>query len=74
MPHDDVRPAPPRALAAALDEAEARGKQVLFYEPAGVLGGTFTCARCAAMALQPDLMLHTATCRYAAGGATITVW
>ena len=75
MPAD--RPAPPALKPASdptLSAAEARGKQMLLYEPAGPLGGSFTCARCGAVALQPDLLLHAAGCRYAGSGLPITVW
>ena len=58
----------------SLDEAERRGKQVLLYQPEGLLSGVFTCARCGAVAVQPDLLLHATNCRYARGGAAITVW
>jgi hypothetical protein len=74
MPHHDVQPGPRRARIDALDDAEARGKLVLFYEPEGVLGGNFTCARCGAVSLQPDLMVHATTCPYATDSASITVW
>ena len=74
IPDDDADPASRRAPVRALDAAEARGKVVLFYEPGGVLGGTFTCARCAAVAAQPDLLSHAPSCRYAAAGSPITVW
>lgn len=58
-----------------LDEAEQRGKQVLLYQPEGVLSGVFTCARCGAVAVQPDLLMHASECRYAPGAdASITVW
>lgn len=74
MPPDDRPHVPARAHPQVLQEAEARGKQVLLYQPAGVLGGTFTCARCGMNAVQPDLLLHVADCPYAAAGASITVW
>lgn len=57
-----------------LDEAERRGKQVLLYQPEGVLSGVFTCARCGAVAVQPDLLMHASDCRYSSGIASITVW
>jgi hypothetical protein len=70
MPETD--PAPLRQ--PALINAEARGKQVLLYTPDGALGGSFTCARCRAVALQPDLLVHASDCRYSSGIASITVW
>ncbi len=57
----------PPALATALQRAEAHGKQVLYYTPHGMLGGTFVCARCGATAIQPDLLAHALACPYAAG-------
>jgi hypothetical protein len=57
----------------ALELAEARGKQVLLYEPQGVLGGTFSCARCGEVAIQPDLLQHAPNCPYVSGGPSITV-
>ena len=58
---------------ATLARAEARGRQVLLYAPDGPLGGTFTCTRCAASALQPDLLDHGTACRYRVAGADDTV-
>jgi hypothetical protein len=49
---------------AELARAEVRGKQVLLYAPDGVLGGLFVCSRCAASALQPDLLDHRGDCPY----------
>lgn len=49
---------------ADLARAERRGRQVLLYAPDGPLGGTFTCTRCAATALQPDLLVHRTACFY----------
>ena len=59
------RAPPPRAPVPA--GAEARGKQVLLYEPLGPLGGTFTCSRCGAAALQPDLLDLRPDCAYVSG-------
>lgn len=70
MPETD--PAPLRQ--PALSDAEARGKQVLLYTPGGALGGSFSCARCRAVALQPDLLVHAADCRYRPDTGSITVW
>ena len=43
----------------------AQGRQILFYAPNGLLGGTFTCSRCGASAQQPDLIEHDRDCSYA---------
>ncbi len=44
----------------------AQGRQILFYAPNGLLGGTFTCSRCGAPGPQPDLIEHGRDCSYAA--------
>jgi hypothetical protein len=67
MPDHPAADSPKAIGLALLTRAESSGKQVLLYEPQGVLGGTFTCARCQAAALQPDLMTHSADCGYASG-------
>jgi hypothetical protein len=67
-------PEPAPLQQPALSDAEARGKQVLLYTPGGALGGSFSCARCRAVALQPDLLVHAATCPYRADSGSITVW
>lgn len=74
MPREPAPPVSPRACEQVLAEAEVRGKQMLLYEPVGPLGGNFTCVRCGAVALQPDLLTHAAGCRYAGSGLPITVW
>jgi hypothetical protein len=43
----------------------AQGRQILFYAPKGLLGGTFTCSRCGASEQQPDLIEHARDCSYA---------
>ena len=43
----------------------AQGRQILFYAPKGLLGGTFTCSRCGASGPQPDLIEHARDCSYA---------
>jgi hypothetical protein len=43
----------------------AQGRQILFYAPSGLLGGTFTCSRCGASGQQPDLIGHGRECSYA---------
>ena len=43
----------------------AQGRQILFYAPNGLLGGTFTCSRCGASGPQPDLIEHGRDCSYA---------
>jgi hypothetical protein len=40
------------------------GRQVLFYDPDGPIGGTFTCTVCLAQGWQPDLLQHAADCPY----------
>ena len=62
------------ALAARLAEAETRGQQCLLYTPAGVLGGSFSCPRCRAVAFQPDLLVHAPDCPYHPEAGPITVW
>jgi hypothetical protein len=84
MPRDDTRvptaatpPAAPDHATARLSaeaSAEAHGQQLLLYTPDGLLGGRFTCTRCRAVALQPDLLRHGGACPYQPGGAPITVW
>jgi hypothetical protein len=44
--------------------AKAQGRQILFYAPAGLLGGTFSCSRCGASGRQPDGIDHARDCRY----------
>lgn len=44
--------------------ATAQGRQILFYAPVGLLGGTFTCSSCGASARQPDVLAHMADCSY----------
>lgn len=56
--------------ARDLGLAEARGKHVLLYEHQGVLAGTFSCARCGAMAHQPELIVHAPACAYAVPNPT----
>lgn len=74
MPSTPMPGTAPRPSDSTLDDAERRGKQVLLYQPEGLLGGVFTCARCGAVAVQPDLLMHASHCRYAAGAVSITVW
>jgi hypothetical protein len=45
------------------------GKHLLFYAPDGPLGGTFTCAVCAAIGRQPELIEHGPGCPYGAAAA-----
>ncbi len=55
-----------RTPAAAVDAiAKAQGRQILFYSPAGLLGGTLTCSRCGASGRQPDVIDHAYDCSYA---------
>ncbi len=57
--------AAPREPAVAVDPiSRAQGRQILFYAPSGLLGGTFTCSRCGASGPQPDLMQHGRDCGY----------
>jgi hypothetical protein len=42
------------------------GQVLLIYTADGPVGGTFTCAHCAAQAWQPTLLVHTADCAYGA--------
>lgn len=42
----------------------AGGRQILFYAPDGLLGGTFTCSRCGVSAHQPDVIDHVPDCSY----------
>jgi hypothetical protein len=44
--------------------AKAQGRQILFYAPAGLLGGTFSCSRCGASGRQPDVIDHARDCSY----------
>ncbi|MEO7057378.1 MAG: hypothetical protein ABI281_02860 [Caldimonas sp.] len=43
----------------------AQGRQILFYSPVGLLGGTLTCSRCGASGRQPDVIEHDHGCSYA---------
>ncbi|MEP7302241.1 MAG: hypothetical protein ABI699_11985 [Caldimonas sp.] len=63
-PDAAAQPVPTSPREAELARAEGRGRQVLLYVPEGPLGGAFTCTRCAATALQPDLLDHQAGCSY----------
>jgi hypothetical protein len=56
------------AMALAARRARALGDQLLVYTPEGPLGGTFTCAVCAASAWQPDRLSHAASCPHFAVG------
>jgi hypothetical protein len=49
----------------------AQGRQILFYAPAGLLGGTFTCSRCGATGRQPDLIDHARDCSYGVRGESV---
>jgi hypothetical protein len=42
----------------------AQGRQILFYSPVGLLGGTLTCSRCGASGRQPDVIEHDHECSY----------
>ncbi|WP_158288834.1 hypothetical protein [Rubrivivax albus] len=53
-------PTPTRVPPSALPTPS----QLLRYESAGPLGGTFTCTQCQAQAWQPDLLVHAADCPY----------
>jgi hypothetical protein len=44
--------------------AGAKGRQILFYAPDGLLGGMFTCSRCGASGRQPDVIEHASDCSY----------
>ncbi len=44
--------------------AGAKGRQILFYAPDGLLGGMFTCSRCGASGRQPDVIEHARDCSY----------
>jgi hypothetical protein len=50
---------------------KALGRQILFYAPAGLLGGTFTCSRCGATGRQPDLIDHARDCSYGVRGESV---
>jgi hypothetical protein len=58
----------PPAVVAASPIARAEGRQILFYAPAGLLGGTFTCSRCGATGRQPDVIEHARECTYGIRG------
>jgi hypothetical protein len=68
------RPSAPLRAPEALSSREpdtpalacTRPSQLLQWEPSGLLGGTFTCTRCAAQAWQPDLLVHGTDCAYRA--------
>jgi hypothetical protein len=53
-----VRHAAAQSLPASVDDpiVKAQGRQILFYAPAGLLGGTFTCSRRGATGRRPDLI------------------
>jgi len=53
-----------KSNAAIKPVGAAQGRQVLFYAPVGLLGGTFTCSRCGATAHQPDVLDHARDCDY----------
>ncbi len=53
-------PMPPAHSLAA-----AHGRQVLFYAPDGLLGGTLTCSHCGGSGRQPDMIEHDRECSYA---------
>ena len=40
------------------------GRQLLYYDPDGPIGGTFTCTVCLALGWQPDLLQHAGDCPY----------
>ena len=62
----EIGMAPTRTPAfAANPVVAAQGRQILFYAPNGLLGGTFTCSRCGASGQQPDLIGHDRDCSYA---------
>ncbi len=42
----------------------AQGRQILFYSPVDLLGGTLTCSRCGASGRQPDVIEHDHDCSY----------
>ena len=51
-------------MAADNPVAGAKGRQILFYAPDGLLGGMFTCSRCGASGRQPDVIEHASDCSY----------
>jgi hypothetical protein len=55
-----------RSSSTGADDAisKAQGRQILFYAPQGLLGGTFTCSRCGASGPQPDVIDHARDCSY----------
>jgi hypothetical protein len=52
------------AAAAASPVLAAQGRQILFYAPDGLLGGTLTCSRCGGVGRQPDMIAHERDCTY----------
>ncbi len=64
--HTEIIMATTRTLASTTNPlVAAQGRQILFYAPNGLLGGTFTCSRCGASGQQPDLIEHGRDCSYA---------
>lgn len=51
-------------IASAGPLAAAQGRQILFYAPDGLLGGTLTCSRCGGTGRQPDMIEHDRDCSY----------
>ncbi|MEO8525326.1 MAG: hypothetical protein ABI460_11455 [Caldimonas sp.] len=49
---------------AASPVLAAQGRQILFYAPDGLLGGTLTCSRCGGSGRQPDMIEHDRDCSY----------
>jgi hypothetical protein len=54
-------------MAAAVAAADPSRRQILFYAPVGLLGGTFTCSRCGVTGRQPDVLDHAVDCPYRPG-------
>jgi hypothetical protein len=58
MSEGRTSPSPPGPIVAA------QGRQILFYAPDGLLGGTLTCSRCGGTGRQPDMIEHDRNCSY----------